>query len=171
MKTLTKFTRTIGAFAMTVVLAVPAVLAQSPAENVGDNSKKEERDQMGGRWNHFRHRRAGLRRAFEQLNLTEDQKAQIKRIRENHRENVTSLKNQIRAKQQELRQSVRENGFDESAVRQKLTDIANLKTNLMHEMYNIRQETASVLTPEQRSKLEQMREEFKAKHKNLGANR
>ncbi|HET8675268.1 MAG TPA: hypothetical protein VFO63_05740, partial [Blastocatellia bacterium] len=48
-------------------------------------------------------------------------------------------------------------------VSQKLAEIAPLEAKMMAERARIHQETLSVLTPEQKTKLEQMREQFKSR--------
>jgi Spy/CpxP family protein refolding chaperone len=69
----------------------------------------------------------------------------------------------MRAKRQEIRQASQGGAFDEALVRQKLTEIASIEAKLMAEQNRIHQEMLTVLTPEQKTKLEQMREEFKTR--------
>jgi Spy/CpxP family protein refolding chaperone len=58
---------------------------------------------------------------------------------------------------------------DEALVRQKLIEIAPLEAKLMAERSRAHQEMLSVLTPEQRSKLDQMREQFKSRRGERGS--
>jgi Spy/CpxP family protein refolding chaperone len=51
---------------------------------------------------------------------------------------------------------------------QKLQESASLQAKLMGEQFRMRQEMLSVLTPEQKTQLEQKRAEFKAKRANHG---
>jgi Spy/CpxP family protein refolding chaperone len=102
--------------------------------------------------------------AFRQLNLTDDQKAKIKQIRESFAERNKPLREQLHAKRQELRQSSEGGTFDEALATQKLTEMASLEARLMGEEFKLHQETLSVLTAEQKAQLEQSKAQFKARH-------
>ena len=54
---------------------------------------------------------------------------------------------------------------------QKLTEAAGLQAKLMGEEFRMRQESMAVLTPEQKTQLEQRRAEFKAKREQFKARR
>ena len=100
---------------------------------------------------------------FRNLDLSDAQKAQMKQIRESHGQSLRPLMEQIRAKRQELRQAREGSTFNEALATQKLTEIAPLEAKLQAEHFRLRQEMMSVLTPEQKTKLEQSREQFKSK--------
>ena len=162
MRKLNKFQAMALAFVMAIAIAVPAVLAQTAGEG-----SKEGR----GKWGH-RGARGGDRlmgRGFRQLDLTDAQKAQMKQIREAQHQNLQPLREELRAKRQELRQASQNGTFDEALVRQKLIEIAPLEAKLMAERFRAHQEMLSVLTPEQRSKLDQMREQFKSRRGERGS--
>jgi len=101
--------------------------------------------------------------AFRQLNLTDDQKAKMKQIRESFAERNKPLMEQLRAKRQELRQANEGGTFNEALATQKLTEMASLEAKLMGERFKLHQETLSVLTAEQKAQLEQSKAQFKAK--------
>lgn len=142
------------AFVMAIAVAVPIVAAQST-----DAGPKRERH---GQWQGRGGRDGGMM-GFRNLDLTDAQKAQIKQIRESHRQSVRPIMEQIRAKRQEIRQASEGGSFNEALVSQKLAEIAPLEAKLMGEQFRIRQETLSVLTPEQKTKLDQSREQMKSK--------
>ncbi len=98
-----------------------------------------------------------------QLNLTEDQKAKIKQIRESFAEKNKPLREQLRAKRQELRQANEGGTFNETLATQKLTEMASLQAKLMGERQKLHQETLSVLTAEQKAQLEQAKAQFKTR--------
>jgi Spy/CpxP family protein refolding chaperone len=106
---------------------------------------------------------------FKGLNLTDDQKGQMKQISQSFRERNKPLREQLRAKRQELRQAHEGGTFNEALATQKLTESASLQAKLMGERFKLRQEMLAVLTPEQKAQLEQRREEFKAKRAERGA--
>jgi len=101
--------------------------------------------------------------AFRQLNLTEDQKAKMKQIRETFAQTNKPLIDQLRAKRQELRQANEGGTFNEALATQKLTEMASLEAKLMGERFKLHQESLSVLTAEQKAQLEQSKAQFKAR--------
>ena len=100
---------------------------------------------------------------FRALDLTDAQKAQAKQIREGHQASIQALREQIRAKHMEIRQSEQGGTFNEALATQKLTEVAGIQAKLMGEEFQIRQQMLSLLTPEQKTKLDQLRTEWKAK--------
>ena len=130
----------------------------------GQRGDREGREGRGG-WG----KGGGMRgMMFGGLNLTDDQKAKMKQIGESFRERTQSLHQQLRAKRQELRQASEGGTFNEALATQKLQESASLEAKLMGEQFKMRQEMLAVLTPEQKTQLEQKRAEFKAKRANHG---
>ncbi len=122
----------------------------------------------GGGWGR-RGGRGGMHgMMFRGINLTDDQKAKMKTISESFRERTKSLHQELRAKRQELRRASEGGTFNESLAVQKLQESATLQGKLMGEQFRMRQEMAAVLTPEQKTQIEQKRAEFKAKRANHG---
>jgi protein CpxP len=150
--------------AMACALSVPVVMAQSTTDG-GTKS---------GRHGHFGHRggRGGFgMMGFRQLDLTDAQKAQLKQIHENHRQALAPVMEQIRAKRQEMRAASEGGTVNEAAVAQKLAEIAPLEAKVMADRALIRQESLAVLTAEQKAKLDQMREQAKARWAERRANK
>ena len=130
----------------------------------GQRGDREGREGRGG-WG----KGGGMRgMMFGGVNLTDDQKAKMKQIGESFRERTQSLHQQLRAKRQELRQASEGGTFNEALATQKLQESASLQAKLMGEQFKMRQEMLGVLTPEQKTQLEQKRAEFKAKRANHG---
>jgi protein CpxP len=109
-------------------------------------------------------------RAFSRLGLTDEQKTQMRQIRQDHRANMDSINQQLRSSMRELRQAYQNGTFNEALASQKLVEVAPLKAKLMAERFKIHQEMLAVLTPEQKSQLDQMRSQFKAKRAEQGGN-
>ncbi len=149
-----------------MVVAAPIAFGQST-----DDSSNKARHRRGG--HSFKHRghRMAAGRAFRGIDLTEEQKAQIKQIRASHNESTKALRQQIRAEMQSLRESRQAGTFDESLVSQKLAAIAPLRAKLMGEQFRIHQEMLAVLTPEQKAKIDEMREKAKARGEERRARR
>ena len=142
---------------MACTLSMPA-FAQSADQG---GQPQEPGKQSFGRF-HGHHGRGGGN-AWQQLNLTEAQKSQMKQIRESYRERTQPLHQELRAKKQNLRQANHGDTFNEALTTQVLTESAPLKAKLLGERFKMRQEMLALLTPEQKNQLEQMREQHKMK--------
>src|SRR6185503_17308488 len=161
-----------------VALAAPIALAQTTSPNQENQqvTRGEGRGHGKGKgWgDHGGHGRRGDRVGgmhggmFRGVTLTDDQKAKMKQISESFRGRTQSLHQELRAKRQELRQASEGGTFNEALATQKLQDSASLQAKLMGEQFRMRQEMLTVLTPEQKTQLEQKRAEFKAKRANHG---
>src|SRR6476619_34663 len=114
MKKLGKFkTLTIASLSV-VALAAPVAISQT-AGTTQDAQQKMSRGEgrgHGERWGNkqgkdWRGGRGGRMHGmmFRDLNLTDDQKAKMKTIGASFRENTKALREQLRAKRQELRQA------------------------------------------------------------------
>jgi protein CpxP len=101
---------------------------------------------------------------FRQLNLTDDQKAKMKQIRQSFAQTKNPQMEQVRSKHKELRHASEGGTFNESLATQKLTEIAPLEAKLMAERAKMHQEMLSVLTAEQKAQLEQAKAQFKTRH-------
>jgi periplasmic protein CpxP/Spy len=131
---------------------------------VAQSVKTDQANQQGRRhaW-----RGEGMKRgfhrggAFHRLNLTDDQKAKMKQIRESFAERNKSLLADVKAKRQELRQASEGGTFNEALATQKLTERAGLQAKLMGERFKLHQEMLSVLTAEQKAQLDQMKAQSK----------
>jgi len=161
MKKLGKFKMLAIASLSAIALAASIAVAQS-VKTDQDNGQKPGGDWHGGRgegkgW--------GEKRGdfFSQLNLTDDQKAKMKQIRESFAATNKPLREQLRAKRQELRQASEGGTFNEALATQKLTEMAGLQAKLMGEEFKLHQEMQSVLTAEQKAQLEQRKAQFKTR--------
>jgi protein CpxP len=96
---------------------------------------------------------------FRGVELTDEQKTRLKELRQGFGERTKSLREQLRAKRQELRQAESGTTFNEALAAQKLTEAASLEAKLMAESFRLRQESLSILTAEQKAQLEQRRQQ------------
>ena len=150
---------TLSAIALATSIAVAQTV--STGQDNGKGAHKGWHD--GGARGQGRGHGWGGGDAFRQLNLTEDQKAKMKQIRETFAQTNKPLIDQLRAKRQELRQANEGDTFNETLATQKLTEMASLEAKLMGERFKLHQETLSVLTAEQKAQLEQSRAQFKTR--------
>src|SRR6185436_19575114 len=150
-----------------VALAAPIAFAQSTTTTQDTPQATGERHGGHGKgWGERGGHRGGM--MFRGINLTDDQKAKMKEIGQSFRQSTKSLHEQLRAKRQELRQASEGGTFNEALATQKLQESAGLQAKLMGEQFRMRQQMLAVLTPEQKTQLEQKRAEFKAKRANHG---
>lgn len=148
-----------------IALAGSIAVAQTVTPDQNTQQQGSEMRHRGGRGKHGGHGWGGMRQGgfFKQLNLTEDQKTKIKQIRESFAERNKPLRQELRAKRQELRQASEGGTFNEALATQKLTEMASLEAKLMGERARLHQETLSVLTAEQKAQLEQSKAQFKGR--------
>ena len=153
---------TLSAIALATSIAVAQTVSTSQ-----DNTKGAHKGWHDGEGRRG-HGWGGMRgNAFRQLNLTEDQKAKMKQIRETFAQTNKPLMDQLRAKRQELRQADEGGTFNETLATQKLTEMASLEAKLMGERFKLHQESLSVLTAEQKAQLEQSKAQFKARRSEM----
>ncbi|HEY0170660.1 MAG TPA: Spy/CpxP family protein refolding chaperone [Pyrinomonadaceae bacterium] len=149
-----------------LALAVPVAMAQTAG---GDQGQQKQEGARGGRRGKGefggRHDKGGRRGghfgggAFRGVELTDEQKTRMQQLRQGFGERTKSLREQLRAKRQELRQAESGSTFNEALAQQKLTESAALQARLMGEEFRLRQESLAILTPEQRTQLEQRRQQ------------
>jgi len=149
-----------------IALASTLAIAQTPAQD-GQSKPNAEKHGFGkhGFGKGRGHRGGGGMHGFGfgRLNLTDDQKARMQQIHQSFDERTKSLHEQLRAKRQELRESESGGTFNEALATQKLTEAASIEAKLMGERFRMRQEMLSILTPEQKTQMEQQREQFKGR--------
>jgi Spy/CpxP family protein refolding chaperone len=173
MKKLGKFKTLTIASLSAVALAAPIAYAQSTSTaQETPQVSRGERHGHGKGWGDKkghggRGERGGMRgMMLKGITLTDDQKAKMKTIGQSFRERTQSLHQELRAKRQGLREASEGGTFNEALATQKLQESASLQAKLMGEQFRMRQEMLAVLTPEQKTQLEQKRAEFKANRAN-----
>ena len=150
-----------------LALATPVALAQTAG---GEQSGRTTRAEGRGKGGHRGHRggkrgggefggRGGHFGGLRGVELTDAQKASLRQLREGFGERTKSLREQLRAKRQELRQAESAGTFNEALAVQKLTEAAGLQAKLMAEGFKLRQDSLALLTAEQRTQLEQRRQQ------------
>lgn len=158
-----------------LALATPVALAQTGGNEQGVQKARAERGEhrghRGGKrgGGHFGGR--GHFGALRGIELTDAQKASMKQLREAFGERTKSLREQLRAKRQELRQAESGTTFNEAVAAQKLTEAAGLQAKLMAEKFKLRQDSLALLTPEQKTQLEQRKQQFEQRRQQWKAQR
>jgi protein CpxP len=99
----------------------------------------------------------GFGPGFRQLDLTDDQKAQLKQLAESHRDEFRAAGEKVRAARDGMRALVDAETIDEGAIRAKSTEIAAAEADVMILNAKVRKESMQVLTSEQLAKLKEQR--------------
>ena len=159
--------KTFGKLKVILAIASLSAVALAASIAVAQSVKTDQANQQGrrheGRGQGMKRGNHGERGAFwNRLNLTDDQKAKMKQIRESFAERNKTLLSDLRTKRQELRQASEGGTFNEALATQKLTEMAGLQAKLMGERVKLRQEMEGLLTAEQKAQLGQMKAQFKS---------
>jgi protein CpxP len=162
MKRLGKIKTLAAASLAAFAVAVPVALAQTGGTEQ-DGTQRPRAERRGGRGGEHHGRRGGHKGGFgfRGIELTEEQQTRLQALRQSFGERTRPLREQLRAKHQELRQAQEGNAFNEALAAQKLTEAAAIQARLMGEEFRLRQESLAVLTAEQRTQMEQRRNERK----------
>lgn len=110
------------------------------------------------------HMEKRLNRMAKKLNLSDEQKTQMRALKQNRRNEIKPLRNEQRA----IRKEIRQLDTNASDYQAKLADAANRQAEITRQMIiakgNQRQQMATILTPEQLAKKKEMRAKRKAKY-------
>lgn len=114
----------------------------------------------------------GFGRMAEKLNLSDEQKAQIKQITEAEKTKVEPIFAALKENHQKLEALTADGSFDEAKVQALATEQGNLSAQLIVEKERTKSQIFQILTPEQREQAkqfkEQMKDKFKGKFRNRG---
>lgn len=94
---------------------------------------------------------------MRELDLTDDQRAQLKKIRDAHEAEFHQAAEKMRAAHEGMRALVEADTIDEGAIRAKSAEVAAAEAELAILSAKVRQESKQILTAEQREKLEELR--------------
>jgi Spy/CpxP family protein refolding chaperone len=103
-------------------------------------------------------------RGLRALNLTEAQRDQIFKI---HHDQAPAFRDQmkkVRASREELQKLARADKFDQAAVRRAADAQAKALSDMAVMRVQAQNQVRAVLTPEQKAKLDQMREQRRQRH-------
>ena len=162
-----------------LALATPVALAQTAGTEQDGQTTRAERGGKGGHRGHRGGKRGGefggrgghFGGGFRGIELTDAQKASMKQLRQAFGERTKSLREQLHAKRQELRQAESGATFNEQLAAQKLAEASALQAKLMAEQFKLRQESLALLTPEQKTQLEQRRQQREQRREQWKAQR
>jgi periplasmic protein CpxP/Spy len=99
----------------------------------------------------------GFGPGFRELDLTDDQKEQLKTIADSHRAVFEAVGKKIRAAREGMRALIEADSINEGAIRAKSAEIAAAEADQMILNAKVRQESMQVLTSEQLQKMKELR--------------
>jgi periplasmic protein CpxP/Spy len=114
--------------------------------------------------------RGNPERVFEQLGLTDAQKAKLKSIRDQYQPQLTTQRQAFQQAQKELRTLMTSNA-DQSQILEKRTQVMAIKQKLDDLHFQSMLAMREVLTPQQRTQLEQLMKQRHQNMKNQGQNK
>ena len=125
----------------------------------GDEGHRGHKGHHGG----GHHKERMYEHLAEKLDLTEGQKAQLKADREASKEARKAARKEAHEVRQQLREAV-EAGADQATLDALGAKIGQLEVQKMQRMHQKRVQFESILTDEQKAKLEEMKAEHKTRH-------
>lgn len=94
---------------------------------------------------------------FREIDLTDDQKTQLKSIADSHRDEFRAAGEKARAAHDGMQALMEADSIDEAAIRAKSVEIAAAQADVMILEAKVRHESQQVLTSEQQAKLKELR--------------
>lgn len=116
-------------------------------------------------------RHDGLGPLARDLNLTDEQKAQIKKIQESFETSTQALREQMRSLHESEPDTLSAGTFDEAAVRAAAQARANVQIELEVSHARMMSQIFSLLTTEQKAQLTAKRQEFEQRRKEFESQR
>lgn len=108
-----------------------------------------------GRGKRDGHHRGGFGRIAAKLNLTDEQKAQVKTITEASRAKTQSLHEASKANRQKMNEATANGSFDEAAVSAIATEQATIAAQMTVEKARVKAQIYQILTAEQKAQMQQ----------------
>lgn len=99
----------------------------------------------------------GLGPGFRELDLTEEQRAQLKSIAESHRDEFKAAGQKARAAHDGMQALLEAETIDEAAIRAKSTEVAAAEADVMILNAKMRHESLQILTADQLTRLKELR--------------
>ena len=106
----------------------------------------------------------GFEHMAQALNLTDEQKAQAKKIMDSFEESTKSLRDQLRSLHESEPDPMSGAAFDEAAVRKAAQARANVQVELEVAHARVASQIYSLLTPEQKTKLAELHQQMEQRH-------
>jgi Spy/CpxP family protein refolding chaperone len=116
----------------------------------------------------------GPRLPLRELNLSEDQQAQLRKIREARQDEFRQAGEKMRTAREGMRALIEAERIDEGAIRAKSSEVAAAEAEIAILNAKVRQEAVQILTSEQQQKLKELqanRQQMPMKRRGPGGQR
>lgn len=144
-----------------IVAILSVVLVAMGAMFIFAQDGAATKDGKRGKRGHFGKGGGGM--MFRGLDLTEEQKTQMKAIRQASKETMKPIREQMKANRQKL-QTLSESGtFDEAQVQAIAAQQGTLSAQMIVEREKVKSQIFNLLTPEQKTKAAEMKAQFQQK--------
>lgn len=153
----TRFKTALAAGFVAIAMAgvIPALMAQdAPQERRGGPGDGRQMRGPGGAGPEFR-----------ALDLTDDQRAQLRKIREARQSEFKAAGEKLGAARQGMRALIEADAINESAIRAKSAEVAAAEAEVAILNAKVRAESLQILTSEQQAKLKELRASREGKMK------
>lgn len=157
-----------GVAALMLAGAAPLLAATSAEATVAkqDQTQQPQRQRRGGPGlDGPRGMRGGAGPEFRFLDLTDDQRAQLRKIREARQPEFKAAGEKLRAAREGMRALVEADSINESAIRTKSQEVAAAEAEVAILNARMRAESMQILTSEQQAKLKELRTNRQGKMK------
>lgn len=148
-----------------VTFSLPVLAQQSSATAQEDGSQQQNERTGKKRWHRGGHGMRGGMRMFRELDLSEAQQQQASAIMERYKESTKAQRDEMRQLHQQKRTAT--GAVDTQAQAR----AEALRTELRETHKRMQDELLTILTPDQRAKFEQLKQERKARHEERRARR
>jgi protein CpxP len=156
-----------GAAALMLTGAAPPVLADTAAKATvsGQDQPQQQQQRRRGPGGPGLGGPRGGGMEFRGLDLTDDQRAQLRKIREARQNEFKAAGEKLRAAREGMRQLLTADNINEAAIRSKAAEVAAAEAEVAILNARVRQESLQILTSEQQQKLKEFREQRGAQMK------
>jgi periplasmic protein CpxP/Spy len=110
-------------------------------------------------------------RVFRGLDLTEEQKTQIKQIRETSKQTIQPIREQMKANRQKLAELSANGNFDQAQIQAIAQQQGSLSAQMIVERERVKAQIFQILTPEQKAKAAELKAQRQQKMQERRENR
>ena len=105
---------------------------------------------------------------INRLNLTDDQRSQVRQLMESRQEETRTLAERVRSAHDALQQAVTASSFDEGTIRARSADVASAEADMAVARGRLHADVLQLLTAEQRTQLNQLQAQMKERRGERG---
>ncbi len=165
-----RFAAMFGAAAMAAVVTTGVVQAQAQDGAATPSARHERRGHggpggfgIGGPGGFGRGGFGGPMRVLRQLDLTDEQRDQVRQVMSRHRDELRAIGAKLRAAHRAQSEAVTASQFDEQAVRTAAADLAAISADAAVLRARVHSDVFAVLTPDQQAKAAELKAQREAR--------